>query len=419
MYQLRSQFTPVEWDGGMTSIGVLRGTGQVRSDCAIEDVPVLMENNRGLTDPASDTLAGVAFGRFRVLPRRRELLADGQPIKLGGRAIDVLMALIDARGAVVSKDALMTRVWPGRFVEENNLQAQISALRAAFGAERELIRSVPGRGYQFTGEIRILLSSPEDLVSVLTDASQPAPVLPLTNLQGPVSEVIGRDDELVPLKPLSKAPASVAFGRFRVLPHRRELLADGQPIELGGRAFDLLLALIDARGTVVSKDALTARIWSGRIVGESNLTVQITALRAALGADRELIRTVSGRGYQFTGDIHIPSESPGERTPGVAAAQPEGFPPLTNLPAMAPELFGRKQELRQIGNLASSRRLVTLTGAGGIGKTCLALGVARQLLPQFADGVWLVELAPLSDAGFVPGAVAGAVGLEHQPISRG
>ena len=83
----------------------------------------------------SEPSAGIEFGRYRLLPHRRELLADGQPIKLGGRAYDVLMALIEARGAVVSKDALMARVWPDRIVEENALQVQISALRAAFGAE--------------------------------------------------------------------------------------------------------------------------------------------------------------------------------------------------------------------------------------------------------------------------------------------
>ena len=111
---------------------------------------------------ASEPTAMVAFGRFRVVPQRRELLADGQPIRLGGRAFDVLLALIEARGAVVSKDALMARVWPDRIVEENNLQAQISALRTAFGAERELIRTVAGRGYQFTGEIRMLAASPTE-----------------------------------------------------------------------------------------------------------------------------------------------------------------------------------------------------------------------------------------------------------------
>src|SRR5438477_12105502 len=111
-------------------------------------------------DATSETAAAVAFGRFLALPHRRELLADGQPVTLGGRAFDVLLALIEARGAVVSKDALMTRVWPDRIVEENNLQWQISALRAAFGADRNLIRTVSGRGYQFTAEIDTAYGSP-------------------------------------------------------------------------------------------------------------------------------------------------------------------------------------------------------------------------------------------------------------------
>src|SRR5277367_5749612 len=104
--------------------------------------------------PESLTPTAVDFGRFRVLLHRRELLADNRPLELGGRAFDVLMALIEARGAVVSKDALIERVWPARIVEENNLQAQISALRRAFGADRDLIRTIAGRGYQFAGEIR-------------------------------------------------------------------------------------------------------------------------------------------------------------------------------------------------------------------------------------------------------------------------
>ena len=101
--------------------------------------------------PATVAPAAIEFGRFRVLPHRRELLADDRRVELGARAFDVLMALIEACGAVVSKDALMERVWPGRIVEENNLEAQVSALRKAFGADRDLIRTVAGRGYQFTG----------------------------------------------------------------------------------------------------------------------------------------------------------------------------------------------------------------------------------------------------------------------------
>ena len=97
------------------------------------------------------------------------------------------------------------------------------------------------------------------------------------------------------MDPVSEAPASVEFGRFRILPNRREVFADGRPIELGGRAFDVLLALIEANGAVVGKDDLISRVWPGRIIEEDNLRAQIRALRIAL-ADRDLIRTVAGRG---------------------------------------------------------------------------------------------------------------------------
>ena len=101
---------------------------------------------------------------------------------------------------------------------------------------------------------------------------------------------------------LFEAPASVEFGRFRILPHRREVLSDGRPIELGGRAFDLLMALVEANGTVVGKDELISRAWPGRIIEEGNLRSQMRALRAALG-DPDLIRTGAGRGYQFAGVV--------------------------------------------------------------------------------------------------------------------
>jgi predicted ATPase/DNA-binding winged helix-turn-helix (wHTH) protein len=211
----------------------------------------------------------------------------------------------------------------------------------------------------------------------------------------------------------SEAPASVAFGRFRVLPHRRELLADGRPIKLGGRAFDVLMALIEARGAVIGKDALMARVWFDRIVEENNLQAQISALRAAFGAERKLIRTVPRRGYQFTGEIRILQANPDERAgAGEAAAEPQSALPPTNLPEPISELIGRDDELREILSLAAAHRLVTLTGPGGIGKTRLGLEVAHRLPPNFVDGVWAIELAPLSDPELVPVAVATALGLE-------
>jgi DNA-binding winged helix-turn-helix (wHTH) protein len=149
-------------------------------------------------DPVSGTPASVQFGRFRILPHRREVLANCRPIELGGRAYDMLMVLIEANGAVVSKDELMSRVWPGRVVEEGNLRAQIRALRISLG-EPDLIRTVPGRGYQFTSEVRSsrgtseVLTDKATIASTVTEAPQPPlpvpekpsiAVLPFENMSG-------------------------------------------------------------------------------------------------------------------------------------------------------------------------------------------------------------------------------------------
>src|SRR6202030_2696034 len=100
--------------------------------------------------------------------------------------------------------------------------------------------------------------------------------------------------------PATAEPA-LEFGRFQVLLRQRQLLADGLPVELGTRAFDLLLALLEADGSLVSKEELMSRVWPGIIVSEDNLKFQVSALRKALGADRDLIQTEIGRGYRFIG----------------------------------------------------------------------------------------------------------------------
>ena len=130
------------------------------------------------------------------------------------------------------------------------------------------------------------------------------------------------------MEPVPQAPASVEFGRFRILPRRREVLVDGWPIELGGRAFDVLLTLIEANGAVVDKDELVSRVWPGRIIEEGNLRAQIRALRIAL-ADRGLIRTVAGRGYQFTAEV---------RSRGVRDQAPMEQEVTDPAPAVAPRL---------------------------------------------------------------------------------
>ena len=197
-------------------------------------------------------------------------------------------------------------------------------------------------------------------------------------------------------------PDVFEFGRFRIAPHRRELFIDGRQVEVGGRAFDTLLALIQGRGAVVSKDDLMRRVWPDQVVEENNLEVQISALRRLLGADRQLIRTVPGRGYQFAGDIRVPARL------GATLAAPTR---RGNLPASASELVGREVEIADAMALVTRHRLVTLTGPGGIGKTRLGLEVARRLLSAFRDGVFLAELAPLATSDLVPETVAAVLGL--------
>jgi DNA-binding winged helix-turn-helix (wHTH) protein len=115
---------------------------------------------RQASPAGADTV--LEFGRFRVLPRRRQLLADGVPVDLGTRAFDVLMLLIEADGDLVPKDELLALAWPGIFVDETNLKVQISALRKALGDDRDLILTEVGRGYRFTGTTSAIAAVPEN-----------------------------------------------------------------------------------------------------------------------------------------------------------------------------------------------------------------------------------------------------------------
>jgi DNA-binding winged helix-turn-helix (wHTH) protein len=106
-----------------------------------------------------DGAAALEFGRFQVLLRRRRLLSEGVPIELGTRAFDLLLVLLEADGALVGKEELLSRAWPGIVVAEENLKVQISALRKALGESRDFIRTEFGRGYRFTAAVRLTAGS--------------------------------------------------------------------------------------------------------------------------------------------------------------------------------------------------------------------------------------------------------------------
>jgi DNA-binding winged helix-turn-helix (wHTH) protein len=201
---------------------------------------------------------------------------------------------------------------------------------------------------------------------------------------------------------LPAQPERYRFGPFELQPDQRRLLKDGATLALRPRAFDLLAALVARAGHLVTKDDLLDQVWPKMVVEEAALHVQVSALRKVLGADA--ITTVSGRGYQFT--------LPVTTGDGAANRAPRA---KHNLPYQLTSFVGREQEIAHLEEFVTANRLVTLTGANGAGKTCLAIEVASHLIDAFPDGAWLVELAALSDPRLVPQAVAQALALNEEP----
>src|SRR5262245_10541780 len=202
---------------------------------------------------------------------------------------------------------------------------------------------------------------------------------------------------------MTATPASVhyRFARFELQPDERRLFGSGQSVHLRPHAFDLLVALVERSGHLVSKDALLAHVWGKVIVEENTLQAHISALRKVLGADA--IATVSGRGYRFTLEV-TPVQKPAATVPT----------PRHNLPQALTSFVGRDREIPQIRRWLTTTRLVTLACAGGCGKTRLALQVAGEMLDEYADGVWLVELAPLADSALITEAVAKALAITER-----
>jgi predicted ATPase/DNA-binding winged helix-turn-helix (wHTH) protein len=192
---------------------------------------------------------------------------------------------------------------------------------------------------------------------------------------------------------------------------RRELRVLGSPVALGGRAFEIIEVLAQSAGELVTKDELMDRIWPGAIVMDATLHVHAAAVRKALGPYRGLLKTESGRGYRLLGDWTLSHQDAAKPPVGLRQIRVARKASATNIPATVTRLVGRSAEVQRLQDLASAYRVVTLTGPGGIGKTTLALQVARRVLGEFDDGGWLVELASLSDPRLVPSAVAGVLGL--------
>ena len=213
---------------------------------------------------------------------------------------------------------------------------------------------------------------------------------------------------------MSEANANLVYvcDQWEIDLGRRELRSRGIPVPLGGRAFEVVTVLVQSASELVTKDDLMDRVWPGATVGEGTIHVHISAVRKALGQDRAMLKTASGRGYRLLG-----SWTPQQRDATAALVysslpRTSRSPPANNFPPLISRLVGRAAAAQFVRDLVSAYRVVTLTGPGGIGKTSLAIKAVRYLLSDFEEGGWLVELASLSDPGLVASTVASTLGLK-------
>lgn len=202
----------------------------------------------------------------------------------------------------------------------------------------------------------------------------------------------------------------LCFGPFRLALAARQLKREDEAIAIGGRALDVLVALLGRAGEVVSNKELVARVWPDVIVEEANLRVHIAALRKTLGdgiGGARYISNVAGRGYCFVAAVTRTRATQGPPAPSSAAA----LGGIQRLPGLPTRMVGREETVRTLLSKLMICRLLTIVGPGGVGKTTVAAAVAHALVESFHGAVFFVDLGALADPYLVPTAVATALGL--------
>jgi predicted ATPase/DNA-binding winged helix-turn-helix (wHTH) protein len=210
---------------------------------------------------------------------------------------------------------------------------------------------------------------------------------------------------------LDERTRGFAFGPFLLLPLERRLEIAGTPIHLGSRALDLLIILVERAGEIVPAGDLLESVWAGVTVEESSLRFHIRNLRKVFGenhpgADR-YVTNVSGRGYCFA--------APVERVDQKDRPRNSPFASKANLPARAGSVIGRSNAMNAVLREVLEKRLVTIVGSAGIGKTTLAIAVADSLRANFSNAVFFVDLSPIVDPAHVFGALASTLGVAPNP----
>ncbi len=210
---------------------------------------------------------------------------------------------------------------------------------------------------------------------------------------------------------MAQMSEKIAFGSFILCADERLLLRHGMPVDLGGRAFDILAVLVTRPNEVVSKADLLARVWPDVTVEEGSLRFQIANLRKVLRVDADgarYIATLAGRGYCFV--------APLSRVDDHSSAQDDIAIdyPHANLPGRLSRIVGRTDDVDELSAQLLAKRFVTIVGTGGVGKTTIAIETGHGLLKAFAGAVHLVDLGALSDPALVATTVASMLGLSRE-----
>lgn len=203
--------------------------------------------------------------------------------------------------------------------------------------------------------------------------------------------------------------AGFSFGPFRLFPGQRALRKDSAVVALGSRAFDMLVAMVDRSGQVLTPAELMAIAWPGLVVDESNVRVQVANLRRALGCGRDgarYIGNVAGRGYCFVAPVDLIEPT----VPAAAVTQAAGV--QSRVPPPLDGAIGRDACVSELAQIVDERRLVTVVGAAGAGKTTLAVLVAHARGAN-EGAIAFVDLSAVDGEDMVAEALATAVG--HMP----
>jgi DNA-binding winged helix-turn-helix (wHTH) protein len=202
--------------------------------------------------------------------------------------------------------------------------------------------------------------------------------------------------------------SEIRFDKFALDRAGRRLLIEGQPAKVGARAFDVLVALVERRPSVVAKSDLMDIVWPGLAVEEGNLQVQVFALRKILGPGA--ITTIPGRGYQFSVAIERQEPLVPPSRPELKSGPPDTVPTKDHL-LSAPILYGRDVETASLRALIAKHRLVSLIGPGGMGKTSLARVVAREWRNLDQTRAAIVNLSSTEKPELVASTILRALGV--------